>query len=57
MDLGLKLKVHVNKSYLSQFAEQLWDAGQSLSGTLEIPVLKHQLNQLRVPSAHCLLQD
>lgn len=47
----------VNQYYLSQFAEQLWDARQSLSGPLEVSVLKNQLNQLRVPGAHSLLQD
>lgn len=47
----------VDKFYLSQFAEQLWDARQSLRSPLEVSVLQHQLNQLRVPSAHSLLQD
>lgn len=43
--------------YLSEFAQQLWDACQSFSGTFEVPVLEHQLNQLRVPGADSLLQD
>lgn len=43
--------------HLSEFAQQLWDARQSLRGPLEVPVLKHQLNQLRIPGAHRLLQD
>lgn len=45
------------KFYLSQFAEQLWDARQPLCRALEVSVLQHQLNKLRVPSAHSLLQD
>lgn len=43
--------------YPSEFAQQLWDACQSFCSTFEIPVLEHQLNQLRVPSANSLLQD
>lgn len=46
----------MNKFYLSQFAEQLWDARQPLCSALEVSVLQHQLNKLRVPSAHSLLQ-
>lgn len=42
---------------LSQFAQQLRDARQSLSGPFEVSVLKHQLDQLGVPGAHRLLQD
>lgn len=47
----------INKFYLSQFAEQLGDARQPLCRALEVSVLQYQLNKLRVPSAHSLLQD
>jgi hypothetical protein len=46
-----------SESYLSQFAEQLRDAGQSLCGPFEVSVLKNQLNQLWVAGAHSLLQN
>lgn len=47
----------MNKFYLSQFAEQLWNARQPLCRALKVSVLQYQLNKLRVPSAHSLLQD
>lgn len=49
--------VTMNKFYLSQFAEQLRDARQPFCRALEVSVLQYQLNKLRVPSAHSLLQD
>lgn len=47
--------MHVD--HLSQFAQQLRNTSQSLCGSSEVSVLKDQLHQLRVSSAHCLLQN
>jgi len=46
--------VHVH--HLSEFAEKLRNASQSLGGSSEVSVLKDQLHQLGVASAHCFLQ-
>lgn len=47
--------IHVD--HLFQFAQQLRNTSQSLCGSSKVSVLKDQLHQLRVSSAHCLLQN